>query len=204
MPNNDAPDTLAQTVECLLFAHGEPLTVREMAKAANVPAEQIESALPRLRQRLTASSGLQLVEIANGWQLATRADFADAVTRLLTPNIHKLSRTLLETATIVAYKQPCTQSEIEAVRGVVCHAPLKTLEERGFVAVVGRKTTPGRPILYGTTDFFLHHFGLRSLADLPKPPDEEQSALPFEADAALGAAGMEARGAEQNVMGTSP
>lgn len=190
-------DELARTIECLLFAAGEPVGVREMAKAADCDPNQIETGLRHLAERLeSCGSGLMVVEIAGGWQLATRPAHAHVVRRLVAPNIHKLTRPTLETVTIVAYRQPCTLADVEAIRGVACGGILKTLEERGLLKIAGRKTTPGRPLLYATTDQFLHHFGLVNLADLPKPDDEAepfgQPTLPlFEAQTALKSAGIQ-------------
>ena len=197
VPTPEALEVLAQSIECVLFASGEGVSIRDLSKATGCEFTLVEAALCLLQERLhRAKSGLQAVDIAGGWQLATRPKFAPVVARFLTPNAHKLTRPALETVTIIAYKQPCTQAEIEAIRGVACAGVLKTLEERALLRIVGRKPTPGRPILYGTTDAFLHHFGMASLDELPKPPDEEQSTLPFDTNMALSAAGMQADHAE--------
>lgn len=164
---------LSRIIECLLFVSGEPLTPKELAKTTETSQADVFEAVRALRSRyIETGSGLQIVEIANGFQMTTRPDYAPAVGRLLAPHANRLSRPALETVTIIAYRQPCTQAEIEAVRGVGSDAVLKTLLERGLVAEAGRKAAPGRPILYATTGEFLHYFALSDLSDLP-PLDED-------------------------------
>lgn len=171
---------LASIIECLLFVAGEPLSEKELAKTTETDADAVYSALRLLRDRY-ADSGLQIVEIAGGFQMSTRAEFAPSVGRLLAPRANKLSRPALETVTIVAYRQPCTQAEIEAIRGVASDGVLKTLVERELIREAGRKPTPGRPILYATTDMFLHYFGLAEISDLPALDEEELEASEQEA-----------------------
>lgn len=186
---------LSRIIECLLFVSGEPLSLKELAKTTEADAADVEEAI-RLVQTHYADSGLQVVEIAGGYQMGTRARYAPSVGKLLAPNANRLSRPSLETVTIIAYQQPCTQAEIEAIRGVSVDGVLKTLMERELIVEAGRKQTPGRPILYGTTEAFLHYFGLSSLDDLPRLEDDEayQEAVQ-EAEAmahtALHAAGVE-------------
>ena len=119
------------------------------------------------------NSGLHIVRIAGGYQMATRPPLAPDIARLLAAPGQKsrLSRPALETLAIIAYQQPVTQAEIEAVRGVSADAVLKTLAERHLVEETGRKEVAGRPILYGTTPDFLHYFGLHTLDDLPPLED---------------------------------
>ena len=196
-------ESVAPLVECLLFASGEPLTPREIGKAVGLenglPGELIvHEAVRILRDRLVrGSSGLHIVEIANGYQMATRPEHAQVVGKLLAPHANRLSKPALETVTIVAYQQPCTQAEIEAVRGVASDGVLKTLVERELVKEAGRKATPGRPILYETTPAFLHYFGLAALSDLPVLDEDEIAANEAEsremAHTALVAAGVEDR-----------
>ena len=112
-------------------------------------------------------SGLQLLHIAGGWQLATRSEYAVFVGKMLARSASKLSRAALETLSIVAYRQPVTAPEIEAIRGVSAAGVMKTLLERGLITEAGKKNAPGRPNLYTTTQDFLHYFGMNSLADLP-------------------------------------
>lgn len=187
-------DETARVIEALLFASGDPLTVKELVKATDTDTESVEIALRNLRdQYSSADSALQVVEIANGFQLATRPEYASYIGKLLAPHANRLSKPALETATIVAYRQPCTQAEIEAVRGVGSDGVLKTLVERELITEAGRKQAPGRPLLYVTTPQFLHYFGLASLAELPALEDDSE-AYAVEQDAAqtaLLAAGVE-------------
>lgn len=155
-------------IECLLFVAGEPLTLSAIARALQCDELSAEAALRELQLRLgVTGSGLQVVSIAGGYQLSTRPEYAEAVGRLLTRSRAKLSRAALETLAIIAYRQPVTQAEIEAVRGVAAGSVLRTLLDRRLIAEVGRKATVGRPILYGTTPEFLHYFALSDLGDLP-------------------------------------
>lgn len=181
-------DSLPQMIECLLFVAGEPLAAKELARTTETEVEAVYAAIRTLRDRYV-HSGLQIVEIANGFQIATRPEWAPMVGRLLAPHANRLSRPALEAAAIIAYRQPCTQADVEAVRGVASDGVLKTLVDRNLVREAGRKQTPGRPILYATTDDFLHYFGLADLADLPLLDEDETN--PEEAVAtALAAAGV--------------
>ena len=177
-------------VGALLFVTGEPLGLKELVKATEWDEDAVIDALRELRERFDNSdSGLQVVEIAGGWQLSTCAQYAPVIGKLLAPHAARLTRPALETVTIVAYRQPLTQAEIEAIRGVGCDAVLKTLIDRELIFESGRKPTPGRPILYATTPQFLHYFGLAALEDLPPLPDEEEN-VEVEIQTALHAAGV--------------
>lgn len=165
-------------LECLLFVAGEPVSLPDLARALALDELDAEAALRSLQISLTErGSGLHLLRIAGGWQLATRPEYAEAVGRLLTRGANKLSRASMETLAIIAYRQPITAPEIEAVRGVSVSGVLKTLLERRLIAEVGRKMTLGRPMQYATTPDFLHYFGIADLAQLPmleadQPPPE--------------------------------
>lgn len=187
-------DETARIIEALLFASGDPLTVRELVKATDTDAETVSISLRDLRDRYArVGSSLQVVEIADGFQLATRPEYAPYIGKLLAPHANRLSKPALETATIIAYRQPCTQAEIEAVRGVGSDGVLKTLMERELVTEAGRKPSPGRPLLYATTPQFLHYFGLSSLSELPPLEDDEEAQQTEQeaAQTALTAAGIE-------------
>lgn len=158
---------LSRAVECLLFVATEPLALKTLAEVLQVDEERLQSALEALEERLQAS-GLQLVQVAGGYQLCTRPEFADVVARYLQPQPSKLSRAALETVAIIAYRQPITLPEIEAIRGVQSDGVVRTLLQRGLIQEVGRKQAAGRPVLYGTTPQFLHYFGLNSLDELPE------------------------------------
>ncbi len=190
-----SPDDLSRLLEALLFAAGEPLSMKDLVRTTETDTEAVHQALRVLRDRYAAGSALQIVEIAGGFQMATRAEYAPAVGKLLAPHANRLSRPALETVTIIAYRQPCTQTEVEAIRGVASDAVIKTLLERELIREAGRKPTPGRPILYETTDAFLHYFGLADLSDLPALEDDEETMAEVTAEAqeALAAAGVAAR-----------
>ena len=163
---------LSAAVECLLFVAGEPLEVADIARALDCAVDDAGEAVIALRRELAESErGLQVVELAGGYQLATRPDYTEPIARLLARGPSRLSRAALESLAIIAYRQPITAPELEAVRGVASGSVLKTLVDRRLIAEVGRRQTAGRPILYSTTRDFLHYFGLNELADLP-PLDE--------------------------------
>jgi segregation and condensation protein B len=134
------------------------------------------------REYAERGSGVQVIEIAEGWQMATRPEHARFVRQLYSEKMTmRLSTAALETLAIIAYKQPLTRAEVEEIRGVEVIAALETLLEKGLVRVVGRKESVGRPLLYGTTPEFLRQFGLRGVADLPpldsfQPPPAPPSA----------------------------
>ncbi len=154
-----------RVVEALLFAASEPLDEQSLAKA--LPAGTDVSALLHWLQDEYSGRGVNLVRVAGKWQFRTAGDLAFLL-RKETIEPHKLSRAAIETLAIVAYHQPVTRAEIEAIRGVmVSKGTLDSLLEAGWVRIRGRKRTPGRPVTYGTTDAFLAHFGLDDIGDLP-------------------------------------
>ncbi len=158
-------------VEALLFSAAAPLHPDQLATLTGLPAAEVSEVLGALRDKYARpDSGLSLMEVAGGFQLATRGTVSEWVFRL---HGHRrrspITPALLETLAIVAYKQPVTRAEIEAIRGVDCGAVMRSLLDAGLAEIVGRKEVPGRPALYGTTDVFLKTFGLRSLEDLPAP-----------------------------------
>jgi segregation and condensation protein B len=161
------PVRLIDKVQALLFVADSPATVEEVAQALDTPVFEIEETLEKLGGKLSNEGPLQLVRIAGGYQLCTKPDYAEAVARFLKPQAHKLTRSVMEVLAIVAYKQPVTMPEIDAVRGVQSDYGLGQLIEKRLVAEVGRKNSPGRPVLYGTTQQFLHLFNLDKLEDLP-------------------------------------
>jgi segregation and condensation protein B len=189
-PNGNGNDNtsplsgLKGILEAILFVSGEPLSVdRMLGVVEGVAREELMSALRALQaDYATEGRGLQLVEVAGGFQIATRPDCAPWIKRLeRVKEGARLSRSAMETLAIVAYKQPAVRSEIEQIRGVDSAGVLKTLLERRLVRIVGRKDAPGRPIMYGTTRQFLQAFGLKDLSDLPALRDikELKEAEPF-------------------------
>jgi segregation and condensation protein B len=175
--------SLASAVECLLFVAGEPLPLSEIARALQQDELVAEEALRELQLRMgEANSGLQVISIAGGYQLATRPGYADTVARLMARGTNKLSRAALETLAIIAYRQPITQPEIEAVRGVAVAGVLKNLVDKRLIVEAGRKQTIGRPILYRTTPEFLHYFAIRDLSELPPFGPDDESVQPAPAE----------------------
>jgi segregation and condensation protein B len=165
------PSEVKAVLEALIFASPHPVTAREIAKVlGGVPKEDWHAALGELQAEYARDGrGLQIVEIASGWQITTRPEYNDWVRELLDPKAPtRLSIQALETLAVVAYKQPVTLPEIIDLRGVKSGGVMKTLLEKRLIRILGRKEVVGRPILYGTTRQFLLHFGLKDLAELPK------------------------------------
>ena len=161
---------LKAAIEALLFIAGSPLSGdRFKGIFEDVPAERIEALLQALKAEYEArGAGIMLTEVAGGWQLATCAEHASWVRKFKSVKVStKLSRPALETLAIIAYKQPVTRPEIEAIRGVNIGGIIRNLMERRLVKIVGKKDVPGKPMLYGTTTDFLQYFGLKDLASLP-------------------------------------
>lgn len=178
-------DRLKAALECMLFVTPQPLTIKQIAEALDLDEATVEKALQDLRMDYASGRGLQILHIAGGFQMCTKPEFVDCITALLKPTRTRMSRAALETVAIVAYRQPITQPEIDAIRGVNSDGVVKTLMEKQLIAQVGRKDSPGRPILYGTTPEFLNHFGLSDLSHLPELTDVElpapdQAVLPME------------------------
>jgi segregation and condensation protein B len=164
MPPTD--DDLVHAIECLLFMSEEPLSARELGELLETPVGEVAAAMPTVRERY-GDSGLQLTEVAGGYRLCTRPEYGAYVERLHEPRRFRLSQAALETLAIVAYRQPVTRPEIEAIRGVSADSAVSTLIERGLVRECGQKQAAGRPMMYGTTELFLLSFGLNRLTDLP-------------------------------------
>ncbi len=162
---------LKKVLETLLFITDAPLPVSRLAQLCETKnTERVAAALTELKASFDAEGRtLQLMQVAGGWQLATRPEYGLWVRRLYHNKMTvRLTQAALETLCIIAYKQPLTRAEVEAIRGVEVIGPLETLTQRKLVTVVGRRESIGRPILYGTTSEFLRQFGLNSLEDLPK------------------------------------
>jgi segregation and condensation protein B len=163
-----------QIVEAILFASDAPLRAEEIARAdEELDEDRVEEAIQHLRQLyLESERAFDLVEVAGGYQLLTRPEFAGYLERFDTvPRPSRLSGPALETLAIIAYRQPIGRLEVEYVRGVGSSGVIRTLQERGLIDVVGRSEGIGRPLLYGTTTRFLEHFGFQSLEDLPRPEE---------------------------------
>jgi segregation and condensation protein B len=188
--------SLTRVIEALLFSAQKPLSIHEITAAikavegdpasetpnefARVKNAEVAAALEQLKvEYIQQSRAFQLVEKAEGWQLATDPVLAKWVRQLFpAPKPARLSAPALETLAIIAYRQPITRADVEAVRGVNIDGVLQTLMERGLVKIAGRAEIPGRPLLYETTQFFLDHFGLRNLDELPNAEELRRRYLP--------------------------
>ena len=162
---------LSNVIEAVLLAAGRPVTVDQILELFDdherPPAEDVVAAIASLSERY-ADSGIELREVASGWRVQVRQQFAGTVSRLWQERPSRYSRALLETLSLIAYRQPITRGEIEDIRGVtVASTIMRTLQERNWIRVVGYREVPGRPELLGTTREFLDYFGLKSLDDLP-------------------------------------
>ncbi len=165
---------LAGRIEAILFVAGEAVRVEDLSKALDVPVREVEEALTQLRDEYDFNQrGFSLKRYGHQVQLATRALYSHDVVRLLQPvQKQSLSQAAMETLAVVAYRQPVTRAEVEQIRGVKCDYSLQSLMNKELIAEVGRKEALGRPILYGTTDTFLAHFGISSLKELPPMPEK--------------------------------
>lgn len=159
-------DKLDAIVEALLFAAARPVPAGQIAEVLEVDEGAVPEIVAALSRALEGR-GLQVVTLAGGYQLSTCPAFAEYLRRLREPEPEKLTRPALETLSIVAYRQPITRPEVDAIRGVDSSSVLTSLTEKGLVKIVGRKAAPGRPLLFETTSHFLSSFGLKSLDDLP-------------------------------------
>jgi segregation and condensation protein B len=187
--------SLNQVIEALLFSAQKPLSARELVSAiksagdsdelmpndfARVKDVEVAAALEQLKiEYIEQSRAFHLVEKAEGWQLVSDPAYAPWVRQLFpAAKPARLTPPSLETLAIVAYRQPITRADVEAVRGVAVDGVLQSLMERGLVKIAGRAEVPGRPLLYETTQFFLEHFGLRDLDELPNAEELRRRYLP--------------------------
>jgi len=170
---------LAAHIESILFVADRAVPLDDIRQVLEESFEQsfaeedIAGALDWLRRELDESGrAIELVEINEGYQLLTRGAFHETLSRFLRlSNTRRLTRAALETLAIVAYRQPVTKTELEQIRGVNCDYSIQKLLEKDLVEIVGREEGPGRPLLYGTGQRFMDYFGLKSMADLPKPKE---------------------------------
>ena len=187
--------TLVRVIEALLFSAQKPLTPKELAQAikgagqddelapnefAKTNEAEVAAALEQLKiEYIEQGRAFQVLEKADGWQLASDPAYAGWVRGLFpAAKPQRLSPPALETLAIIAYRQPITRADVEAVRGVAIDGVLQSLMERGLVKIAGRAEVPGRPLLYETTQFFLDHFGLRNLDELPNAEELRRRYLP--------------------------
>lgn len=163
-------DRAKQVIEALLFASSKPVTPGEIRKVMKfLTPKQIEGLIAELKESYVRDGrSFEVLEIAGGYEIATKKEFAPWILKIeLQKKAKQVTQSALETLSIMAYKQPITRAEIEELRGVDAGGVVNTLMERGLIKIVGKKEVPGRPFLYGTTEKFLEHFGLKSLQDLP-------------------------------------
>ena len=170
--------TLAEgvaVIEAVMFAYGDPITIDKLSEATGVDVETAAKIVERLEQQYNVrESGLRILRINNGFQIAARTEFADSIKRALeTRKQQPLSQAAMETLAIVAYNQPVTNAFVEQVRGIDSSSVMRNLVERGLLEEAGRLDLPGRPISYKTTDTFLRSFGLGRIEELPPLPDQE-------------------------------
>ncbi len=168
-------EELKQLVEALVFAADHPISIDRIAAVLEgTPGDDIKAALAELKKDYRAPArGITIEEVAGGFQLRTRPEYAPWIKRLFKIGMQRISRAAMETLAIVVYNQPSTRSEIEEIRGVDSSGVLRTLLERRLVRIAGRKDAPGRPVVYGTTKEFLEAFDLKDLASLPTLKDIE-------------------------------
>jgi segregation and condensation protein B len=186
---------LSRVIEAMLISAQAPLSARELAgmirgagaedefspnEFAKVKEAEVAAGLEQLKlEYIEQGRAFQLLEKAEGWQLASDPQYARWVRQLFpAAKPARLSPPALETLAIIAYRQPITRADVEAVRGVAIESVLQTLMERGLVRIAGRAEIPGRPLLYETTQFFLEHFGLRNLDELPNAEELKRRELP--------------------------
>jgi segregation and condensation protein B len=181
--SQEMPLPLSALIESLLFVADEPVTAARLAQALEINADAVEAALRELSAD-GAQRGVRLQRKGDRVQLVTRPEAAEHIERFLgLETTARLSQAALETLAIIAYRQPCTRAQIEAVRGVNCDSVLKNLLTKGLLEETGRLETVGHPIQYATTFAFLQHFGLKSLDDLP-PLEPAQTPTLTEPDTA--------------------
>ena len=198
-------------LEAILFVSSEPVPVARLVSIlGKISKAEVDQALTILAHDLNQDGrGIQLVQVAGGYRLVTKQEYGPWLKRMdKAKAAQKLSRSALESLAIIAYKQPIVRSEIEEIRGVETSGVLRTLLERKLVRIVGRKDVPGRPIMYGTTKFFLEHFGLQDLSQLPplrefkELGESEQDLLPIEEEP-LGASETSGQSDSQSLARTS-
>jgi len=172
-------DEVKSIIESLLFVADGPVTLQRLQEVIEGDKDEISSGLTALQEELESSGrGLRLVEVAGGYQIRTAKGNAEWVKKFLGGRPARMGRATLETLAIIAYRQPITKAEIEAIRGVDVDGVINTLLERELIRAVARKDVPGRPFLYGTTQQFLELFNLKDLTQLPTLKEMDEITLP--------------------------
>lgn len=199
-------DRIRQIVEAALLAASQPLSKAQLLalfeEGDGVDAEGVDRALAELAEGCSGR-GIELREVASGFRFQVRRELYPWVSRLWTERAARYSRALLETLALIAYRQPITRGEIEQIRGVAVSTQImRTLEERGWIRILGHRDVPGKPALYGTTQAFLDYFNLKSLDELP-PLSALQEIPELEPELSLEGGGAEPSGAESPPPETS-
>ena len=170
---------LSQHIESLIFSSEQPIRFDEIkacleeAFETEFTEEDLQNAITQLKERYKAADfSIEVVEIANGFQFLSKSAYHHTIGTYLRQTTKKrLSTAALETLSIIAYKQPIIKTELEKIRGVSCDYAIQKLLEKELVTIIGRSEGPGRPLLYGTSERFMHYFGIKDLTELPKPKD---------------------------------
>lgn len=172
---------LKQIIESLLFVATEPVPVDKIKEVTGMERKTVLEALNELKEHFKSDNhGIQIAEIAGGYQMVTLSENSPWIKKFLTvKTTGRLSKPGLETLAIIAYKQPIIRTEVETIRGVDCGGVIKTLLERRMVKIIGRKEMPGKPMLYGTTKEFLEYFGLNNLSELPTLKEFKETTFPI-------------------------
>ena len=175
---------LEAQIEAILFTMGEAVEAERIAAAWDHDVDTVRRVARNMMDRYqSADRGIQIIELNDSYQMSTKQTMYESIIKIAhVPKKHVLTEVLLETLSIVAYKQPITRQEIEAIRGVSCDHAVNKLVEYGLIAEVGRLDAPGRPILFGTTEDFLRSFGLASLEELPVVKPEKVEDFKIEAE----------------------
>ena len=161
-------ENLENILEALLFVAGEPVAISDITAKLDATKSQIEKAAKKLQEKYGENSGINLLYFNDKYQFSSNPKYADDVSLVLNPiRQRNLTKATMETASIIAYKQPITRMEIEEIRGVSCDYAINVLLDHKLIEVVGRKDTVGHPALFGTTDEFLKRFDISSIDDLP-------------------------------------
>jgi segregation and condensation protein B len=163
-------------IEAVLFVADRPLSSSQLAILIEMDSDDIELLIHELQKEYDDTKrSFQIMEIANGFQICTRSEYASWIKKFYTTEISsRLSMSALEALAIIAYKQPVTRAGVEEVRGVISDSVIRTLLEKNLINITGRKDAPGRPLIYGTTSDFLIHFGLKDLNELPSIDEIEK------------------------------
>ncbi|MBO5176141.1 MAG: SMC-Scp complex subunit ScpB [Lachnospiraceae bacterium] len=180
---NEIQELEAQ-IEAILFTMGEAVEAERIAMALDHDVDTVRRVARNMMDRYrSADRGIQIIELNDSYQMSTKQSMYESIIKIAhVPKKHVLTEVLLETLSIVAYKQPITRQEIEAIRGVSCDHAVNKLVEYGLIAEIGRLDAPGRPILFGTTEDFLRSFGLASLEELPVVKPEKVEDFKLEAE----------------------